>query len=254
MSMSGPVPTDQIRQLPTPDLALRLLDSLTKGGTINANNTMRGAEQAFEFNNEPDRDFLLERLADSWAWLEAHGLIGPDSKNTTSSWQRVTTEGRELAKDTAALSKLWASERLAGTLDSLLEDKVRPIFNLGDYETACFAALKAVEVEVRRISGLDSAIIGVDLMRQAFKPDGGPLTDMQAHPGERVAIMELFAGSIGTFKNPASHRTVHFDDPIEAAEVVQTADLLLRLLRRAQQRLRSGSKSQLTRRSTAQIK
>lgn len=237
--MSGPVPTDQIRQLPTPDLALWLLESLVKGGTVNANNTMRGAEQAFEFNKEPDRDFLLGRLSDAWAWLEARGLIGPDSKNTTSSWQRVTTAGRELAKDKKALSKLWASERLAGSLDPLLEAKVRPIFNLGDYETACFAAMKAVEVEVRRVSGLDSAIIGVDLMRQAFKPDGGPLADMQANAGERRAIMELFAGAIGAFKNPASHRTVHFDNPVEAAEVVQTADLLLRLLRRAEQRLRS---------------
>src|SRR2546430_12068397 len=161
MSMSGPASPDQIRQLPTPDLALRLLESLVKGSTVNANNTMRGAERAFEFTKEPDRDFLLERLSDAWAWLESHGLIGPDSKNTTSASQRVTTAGRELAKDKAALSKLWASQRLAGSLDSLLEAKVRPIFNLGDYETACFAVMKAVEVEVRRVSGLDSAIIGV---------------------------------------------------------------------------------------------
>jgi len=237
MSMSGPVPTAQIRQLPTPDLALRLLDSLIEGGTINANSTMRGAQQAYEFNNENDIDFLLGRLSDAWAWLEAHSLIGPDTHHTTSSWQRVTTEGREMAKDTDALSKLWAGERLAGSLDPLLEEKVRPIFNMGDYETACFAAMKTVEIEVRRVSGLDSAIIGVDLMRQAFKPDGGPLADAQAHPGECVAIMELFAGSIGAFKNPSSHRTVHFNDAIEAAEVVQTADLLLRLLRRADQRL-----------------
>lgn len=236
MSMSGPVPADQIRQLPIPDLALRLLDSLAKGGSINANNTMRGAEQAFDFNDEQDSAFLLERLCDAWAWLEAHGLIGPDPKNTASSFQRVTTAGRELAADKKALNKLWASERLAGSLHPALEEKVRPIFNLGDYETACFAAMKAVEVEVRRASGLDNSLVGVPLMRQAFKPDGGPLTDTQAHGGERSATMELFAGAIGSFKNPASHRTVHFDDPIEAAEVVQTADLLLRLLRRAEQR------------------
>jgi uncharacterized protein (TIGR02391 family) len=236
MSMSGPVPTQQIRELSTPDLALQLLSSLSGGATINANNSMLGAEQAFEFNHEPDGPFLLERLSDAWAWLESHGLIGPDPKNTTSSWQRVTSAGRELAKDPDALTKLWAGDRLAGSLAPMLEEKVRPIFNLGDYETACFAAMKAVEVEVRRASGLDSAVIGVDLMRQAFKPDGGPLADMQAHSGERVAIMELFAGSIGAFKNPSSHRTVHFDDAVEAVEVVQTADLLLRLLKRAEDR------------------
>ncbi|MER6085253.1 TIGR02391 family protein [Streptomyces sp. NPDC001833] len=235
MTYSGPVPTDQIRQLPTPELAMALLRSLGDGQTVNANNVMRGAEQAFHHNGEKDTNRLLARLADAWAWLESHGLIGPHPSNTASNWQRVTDAGREVATDPRGQAKLSAADRLAGSLDPSLEEKVRPIFNLGDYETACFAAMKAVEVEVRAASGLDSSLIGVDLMRQAFKP-GGPLADPGAHGGEVVALMELFAGSIGAFKNPASHRTVHFDDPIEAAEVVQLADLLLRLLRRAQQR------------------
>jgi len=237
MSMSGPVPTDQIRGLPTADLALLLLQALVKNnGPVNADSLFRGSEQAFHHNKERDANFLLERLSDAWAWLEAHGLIGPGIQSNTTTWQRVTTQGRELASDASALRKLWAAERLAGKLDPGLENKVRSIFNLGDYETACFAAMKAVEVEVRQAAGLDTAAIGVDLMRLAFRPDGGPLTDMEAHPGERRALMELFAGAIGSFKNPASHRTVHFDDPVEAAEVIQTADLLLRLLRRAQRR------------------
>lgn len=145
-------------------------------------------------------------LADAWAWLEAHALIGPHAQNTTSSWQQVTEAGRDLATNPAAVARVWAEERLAVALDPALNDKVRPIFNVGDYETACFAAMKTVEVEVRKASGLDASVIGVDLMRQAFKPDGGPLTDKQAHPGERVAVMELFAGSIGAFKDPPSHR------------------------------------------------
>ncbi|WP_333742739.1 TIGR02391 family protein [Streptomyces ardesiacus] len=235
MRYSGPVPTDQIRQLPTPELALALLKSLGVGHTINANNVMRGAEHAFQHNDEPDVEELLTRLSDAWAWLVAHGLIGPHPRQTDSSWQRVTSAGRELAEDPHGQAKLWASDRLAGILDPAIEEKVRPIFNIGDYETACFSAMKAVEVEVRSASGLDASLVGVDLMRQAFKP-GGPLTDPGAHGGEVVALMELFAGSIGAFKNPASHRTVHFSDPVEAAEVVQLADLLLRLLRRAQQR------------------
>jgi uncharacterized protein (TIGR02391 family) len=235
MSYSGPVPVEQIRQLPTPELAMALLRSFGEGRTVNANNMLRSAEQAFDHSGERDKDRLLARLADAWAWLESRGLIGPHPKNTTSSWQRVTTDGLEIATDSKGQAKLWAADRLAGVLDPTLEEKVRPIFNLGDYETACFAAMKAVEVEVRAAAGLDSSVIGVDLMRQALKP-GGPLADKGAHGGEVVALMELFAGAIGAFKNPASHRTVHFDDPVEAAEVVQLADLLLRLLRRAQQR------------------
>lgn len=160
MSMSGPVPTDAIRELPTPDLALRLLESLCRSESANANSSLRGAQQAFEFNREPDIGFLLDRLSDAWAWLESHGLIVSASQNTASSWQRVTTEGRELAKDSKAIAKLWAAERLAGALDPALEQKVRPIFNLGDYETACFSAMKTVEVEVRRASGLDSSVSG----------------------------------------------------------------------------------------------
>ncbi len=235
--MSGPVPTELIRTLPTPQLAVRLLATLGSR-EINANNMLRDAQQAFDHNHELDAEFLLTRLADAWAWLEARALIGPEIRNTTSSWQRVTTEGRALARDNAAIAKLWASERLAGALDPAL-DQARAVFDLGDYETACFSAMKAVEVDVRRVAGLSSAVLGVDLMRQAFKPDGGPLADSAAHPGERVALMELFAGAIGAFKNPSSHRTVHFDDPVEAAEVVQLANLLLRLLRRAEGRTRS---------------
>ena len=69
-------------------------------------------------------------------------------------------------------------------------------------------------------------------MRQAFKPDGGPLADAELDAGERVGMMELFAGAIGTFKNPSSHRQVDYDDPTEASEVVMFADLLMRLLDR----------------------
>jgi uncharacterized protein (TIGR02391 family) len=130
----------------------------------------------------------------------------------------------------------FAADRLAGKLDQALEAKVRLPINAGDYEIACLAAMREVEVAVRVASKFDNSLIGVALMRRAFKPDGSPLSDPEAEPGERVAMMELFAGAIGAFKNPSSHRAVDFDDAVEAAEIVQLADLLLRIVRRAEVR------------------
>ncbi|MGA5474245.1 TIGR02391 family protein [Streptomyces arboris] len=109
------------------------------------------------------------------------------------------------------------------------------------YELASFAAMKAVEVAVREASGLDNSVVGVHLMRAAFQPhkngkEGGPLADAEAEGGEQEAASALFAGAMGAYKNPPSHRTVKFDDPIEAAEINQLANLLLRQVERAKER------------------
>jgi uncharacterized protein (TIGR02391 family) len=235
MTFQPPVPIDDIRNLPLPDLGLRLLRVLSESGDqINPNNTLRATQQALGSGQEAKR--LMARVADAWAWLEAHAMVGPHAEHTLSQWQQVTEVGREIANDPAAVTKVWAADRLAGTLDPLLTS-ARANFALGDYETASFAAMKAVEVEVRRVAGLSNEIIGVPLMRKAFSPKDGVLRDPGAEAGEQQATADLFAGAIGTYKNPASHRTVQFDDPIEAAEAVQLADLLLRVVHRAERRL-----------------
>jgi uncharacterized protein (TIGR02391 family) len=70
-------------------------------------------------------------------------------------------------------------------------------------------------------------------MWEAFR-EGGKLANPDLDAGERVGLMELFAGAIGTFKNPPSHRQVDYANPTEASEVILLADLLMRLLDRSQ--------------------
>ncbi|WP_130283926.1 TIGR02391 family protein [Microcella alkaliphila] len=226
---------DDVRSLPLPDLSLSLLRSL--GAEPNFNNLIQGFKRRGGSDQPPpDLEVMLARLSDAWAWLEAHALVGRSPKNPQgSNWSRVTSMGRALLEDPDAISKVWANDRLSGALHPALSS-ARSNFALGDYETASFAAMKAVEVEVRRVSGLSNELLGVALMRKAFNPKDGPLRDPEAEGGEQQAIADLFAGAIGAYKNPASHRTVQFDDAVEAAEVIQLADLLLRVVQRAHSR------------------
>lgn len=215
---------------------MRFLQSL--GAEPNFNNIIQGFKQSGGHGEPqpPDLAAMLARLSDAWAWLEAHALIGLSAQNPPGAWQRVTAAGVEVLNDPSAVAKVWAADRLAGDLAPALSS-ARSNFALGDDKTASFAAMKAVEVEVRRVAGLSNELVGVGLMRKAFSPKDGVLRDPGAEGGEQQAIADLFAGAIGAYKNPASHRTVQFDDSMEAAEVIQLADLLLRIVQRADARL-----------------
>lgn len=230
-----PVNQEQIRELPTQDLALAFLQMFASEmdpENFNIHSLFREADQVW-FRNQ-DKALLTGRMSDAWAWLIAHGLLGPSTFQ--EGWFRLTASGYEVAADRAALSSVWASERLSGQLEPELEAKVRPIFNSGDYATACFVAMREVEIIVRKAAALEAKWVGTDLMRKAFRPDDGALADQESLPAERQAVADLFAGAIGAFKNPSSHRVVEFEDPVEAAEIVQLADLLLRLVARAAER------------------
>jgi uncharacterized protein (TIGR02391 family) len=105
-----------------------------------------------------------------------------------------------------------------------------PTFIRGKHDTAVFEAFKQVEVAVRAAGKYDSRVIGVDLMRQAFNPETGPLTDKTLPVAEREALSSLFAGAIGSYKNPVSHRTVTISEAVEAGEMLILASHLLRIV------------------------
>jgi uncharacterized protein (TIGR02391 family) len=124
------------------------------------------------------------------------------------------------------VSRMLRKEALHNRIANL----VWAAFMRNEYDVAVFQAMKAVEVSVREASGLPDGLVGVTLMRKAFHPDDGPLTDLTAEGGERDARLALFAGAIGSYKNPQSHRDVNLSDPTEAVEIIMLANHLLRIV------------------------
>ena len=96
-------------------------------------------------------------------------------------------------------------------------------------------------MRVRSLAGFGDDVTGVELMNQAFSPkQPGPLTDTSVSGGEQEGTRALFAGAYAVFRNPAGHREVNYDDVAEAAEAVQTASLLMRILDRVEARTRTA--------------
>jgi len=95
-----------------------------------------------------------------------------------------------------------------------------------DFATAVFRSFRAVEEAVREAGGFAPEDVGVDLMRRAFSATNGPLRRDGDPKAEREALANLFAGAIGSYKNPHSHRTVEVE-AVEAREMVALASHLL---------------------------
>jgi Protein of unknown function (Hypoth_ymh) len=87
------------------------------------------------------------------------------------------------------------------------------------------------DTSARETAKLPATLVGVKLMREAFNPNAGKLTDMALPMAERERMADLFAGAIGTFKNPLSHRKFGNTDPAPVIEELLFASRLLRFLR-----------------------
>lgn len=171
-------------------------------------------------------------IFEAWAWLEAQGLvIAPPGTNGQNGWRKLSRRARKFA-DEAEFANYAVARRLPKeSLHGSIRDRVWASFMRGDFDGAVFHATKMVEVAVSEATAITKEL-GVDLMRAAFKPATGPLTDTASPKAEQERLMELFTGAIGTFKNPQSHRLVDLDDPQEAMEIIMLANNLLRIVDR----------------------
>ena len=186
--------------------------------------TLEGYEQS---KITPCQNALME----AWSVLEREGLIAHKPEDSNGSWFMITRRGRQLKARTDFAAFKFGTLFPKDSIHPELVQKVYPLFLRGDYETAIFQAFKSVEVAVRNaVPSLDPKLYGVDLMRKAFHAESGPLTNSAEPVPEREALAALFAGAIGRFKNPTSHRHVPITDPAETVESLMFASHLLRIV------------------------
>jgi uncharacterized protein (TIGR02391 family) len=231
---------DTVLALEPEELAGFLLEylhslDLNERWSLNPHNMFHDPSGRFSEYPNDRRVQVRDAVVEAWMHLEREGLLVPrieeSGRNTWVFSRRgsaITTRAR------------WKEQRGRQALPreqlhARIREDVWHLFVRGKFDTAVFEAFKEVEVAVRAAAALKNTDIGVDLMRKAFDKSKGPLRDETVTDGERDSLAHLFAGAIGLFKNPQSHRRVALTDPHEAAEMILFANYLLRIVDDTQQ-------------------
>lgn len=174
------------------------------------------------------KDEIEAHLSAAWDSLRISLMIAPaPGINGQNGWMVVTKKGKDALRAPAEFQRIQAVQALPRAfLHESIAEKALAALRRGDAGEAVFSAFKAVEEAVRAAGRFSAEDVGVNLMRNAFKPGTGPLADPSLPSAEQEARMHLFAGAIGCYKNPHSHRT-----PVvsvsEAAQQLVLASLLL---------------------------
>lgn len=183
-----------------------------------------------DYYPDTKRRSIKQACWEAFAWLSNVGFVVPSANNQDPNWKVVSRKGVRAAAEMDSDRIRTEIAFPKALLHSAIRDKVWPMFLRGEYGAAVFAAMRHVEIGVREAGGYGDRVLGVDLMRHAFRPKQGPLTDTSAPIAEQEARMSLFSGAIGSYKNPHSHREVDLNHPQEAAEVLMLASHLLRIV------------------------
>lgn len=209
-------------------IVLEVLNSLDHASTGQLNRYNFTLQNNFGKYPPQHKKAIGEAVMEAWVWLEREGLIAP-KPDSGGEWVFVTRRGQQIrtAKDLNCFRR--GNILPKQLLHPIIAQKIWATFLRGEYDTAVFQTFKEVEVAVREAGDFEDTDIGTDLMRKAFDVDRGPLTDQTSPKAEREALAHLFAGSIGSYKNPHSHRKVSIK-PEEAVEMIILGSHLLKIV------------------------
>jgi uncharacterized protein (TIGR02391 family) len=183
-------------------------------------------EATFPTRRKKEIDALV---AEAWHVLTAGRLLVPEpGYNGKNGFMQLTARGKQALESEAAFRGFTGGSSLPkGMLHPAIADSVWKALARGDLENAVLDAFKAVEIAVRQAGKFSDTDLGTQLMRKAFDPHSGPLTDKNIPAPEREALSHLFTGAIGYYKNPQSHRNAKITSQSRAQEMVLLASHLL---------------------------
>lgn len=166
--------------------------------------------------------------------LQRSGFLRDDPEQGPM-FKLLTEKGIEYAeKDLADITFPSVDIEQVLSRDDLL-DGVRDDYLNGKYDAAIRTAFLQLEEAVRAKANQAPAVVGHDLMVAAFGQNKGVLKHPDAKTsGEEQALFFLFAGANGWFRNPTAHRTVGYNDPDEAAQILALVNLLLNMVDKCQ--------------------
>jgi uncharacterized protein (TIGR02391 family) len=226
-----PEPKDIIAAQPE-ELAgvlLETLPSLLQSGGV----TFHALEHVFYpphgggYPIPPNRGVVLA-LAEALAWLQQQGLLVRDPVQP-GTWYVLTRRGQQIRTRGDLEAFCRGRELPTALIRPEILEKAHHLYLRGDYDVAVFQAFKIVEMRVREYTSAPAEWPAQKVMRQAFHPSDGLLTDSDLPSSEQHAMSDLFAGAMGHAKNPPSHRDVNLQRQ-EAARLIVFASYLLDLV------------------------
>lgn len=229
MTISSLIPDpDDLLALAPEELAGVVLKFLSNGPISNLNRYNFGLHHTYADYAKAKHEPVGRALMEAWVWLEREGLLAP-KPGEKGDWVFITRRGWDLVNSTDQQSFFRVLLLPKGQLHPIIAQKVWALFLRGDYDTAIFQAFKEVEVAVRSAGDFPPEEIGTALMRKAFDARNGVLTDSNLPRAERESMAHFFAGAIGLYKNPHSHRHVEMDAE-ETVELLFLASHLLSIV------------------------
>jgi uncharacterized protein (TIGR02391 family) len=166
-------------------------------------------------------------VAAAWTYLVTIGVLVADPTQN-AGWFVLTQRGEAIRGDEDFRHLQAVSLYPRGRIHPYIERLTFADYVAGDYESAVFKAFRGIEIAIRDLGDFTNADFGLVMVAKAFAVDGGRLTMLDDVSAEREAVRNLFMGAYGWFRNPTGHRSVRFDGPEIALEILGLASLMMR--------------------------